>query len=280
MNANTSLIEQLFHELSLYPQVEAIALGGSRAGESCDETSDYDVYVYCTEPISEESRQTMLDEFCSVMEIGNHFWEYEDNCTMKNNIDLDILYRHLDTFLDGVSDVVFNHQAHNGYTTCMWHNLKTCKIIYDRDGRLTDAKNKYSVPYPFELKNNIIMRNMKLLRHSLPAYEHQIAKAGKRNDLVSLNHRTTEFMASYFDIIYALNEKTHPGEKRLVELCLKNCAVLPRCFEQNITLLFRDLFTNPERIGEDLNQLITELERILPPTSPHTPQTSENARNE
>ena len=77
MSLNTSLIEQLFHELSLYPQVEAIALGGSRAGDSYDETSDYDVYVYCTEQIPEESRTNLLTEFCSVMEIGNHFWEYE-----------------------------------------------------------------------------------------------------------------------------------------------------------------------------------------------------------
>lgn len=77
MSKNTALIEQLFHELSLYPQVEAITLGGSRAGDNYDETSDYDVYVYCTEQIPEESRKKLLAGFCSVMEIGNHFWEYE-----------------------------------------------------------------------------------------------------------------------------------------------------------------------------------------------------------
>ena len=105
---------------------------------------------------------------------------------------------------------------------------------------------------------------MKLLRHSLPAYEHQIQKALNRTDLVSINHRTTEFMVSYFDIIFALNEMTHPGEKRLVELCLKNCGVLPQHFEENITLLFHDLFTAPNRIEENLDRLIQELEKILP----------------
>ena len=47
-------VEQFFNELSKLPQVEAIALGGSRAGIHYDEKSDYDIYLYCTAPISEE----------------------------------------------------------------------------------------------------------------------------------------------------------------------------------------------------------------------------------
>ena len=39
-------VNRLFDEIGGLPQVEAIALGGSRATGRCDETSDYDVYVY------------------------------------------------------------------------------------------------------------------------------------------------------------------------------------------------------------------------------------------
>lgn len=39
--------EALWHEFALLPEVEAIALGGSRAGTHYDETSDYDLYLYC-----------------------------------------------------------------------------------------------------------------------------------------------------------------------------------------------------------------------------------------
>ena len=46
------MIEHLFHELSTIPAVEAIALGGSRAGVHFDEKSDYDIYLYCTTPVS------------------------------------------------------------------------------------------------------------------------------------------------------------------------------------------------------------------------------------
>ena len=51
------MVEQLFKELSLLEEVEAIALGGSRAGVNYDEKSDYDVYLYVTSPINEEKRK-------------------------------------------------------------------------------------------------------------------------------------------------------------------------------------------------------------------------------
>ena len=50
------MVEKLFEELSELPQVEAIALGGSRAGKNFDEKSDYDVYLYCTAHVLEEKR--------------------------------------------------------------------------------------------------------------------------------------------------------------------------------------------------------------------------------
>ena len=63
------MVNQLFAELSALPQVEAIALGGSRAGTHFDEKSDYDVYLYCTGPIAEEVRRELLGRYCSRMEI-------------------------------------------------------------------------------------------------------------------------------------------------------------------------------------------------------------------
>ena len=117
------MIDNLFWELSELEQVEAISLGGSRSGENYDEKSDYDVYVYVTEPLSEQVRKSILEKYCGYMEIGNHYWEYEDNCVLNNGIDIDILYRSLDDFCKEVSDVAEKHIPHNGYTTCMWHNL-------------------------------------------------------------------------------------------------------------------------------------------------------------
>ncbi len=254
--------EKILEELKKYPQVEAIAIGGSRAGDLYDEKSDYDIYVYGSEPVSEEERRRMLSQECSRMEIGNHFWEYEDNCTLSNGIDLDIIYRNLDVFIRDVSEVAEGFRASNGYTTCMWHNLVTCKIIYDKHGRLAQAQNRFRIPYPPELKRNIIERNWKLLRYSMPAYEVQIRKAVQRGDLVSVNHRVTEFLASYFDVIFAFNEMTHPGEKRLIQICTNQCRLLPEDFEKNLNRLYEDMYGNTERVIHDISCILDELEAL------------------
>lgn len=257
------MIEALIKELAGLPQVEAIALGGSRAGAVFDEKSDYDIYLYCTGEVTEDEKRPILEKYCSYMELSNHFWELEDNCRLNSGIDMDILYRDLDGFLSDVASVVEQKAARNGYTTCMWHNLRTCKILYDANGRLTEAKRRFQVPYPPELKRNIIDRNRKLLYAYMPAYSEQIKKAAKRNDVVSINHRTAAFMESYFDVIFALNEQTHPGEKRLLQLAKERCPILPRHFEENIQELYRNLFTNSEAAIAVLEDMIGELKRIL-----------------
>lgn len=258
--------DMIFKKLAELEQVEAIALGGSRAGNHFDEKSDYDVYVYITSTIDEVTRKDMLSPYCSYMEIGNHFWEYEDNCILNSGIDIDILYRDLNSFCNDVENVVVNCVPSNAYTTCMWHNLLNSKILYDKTRRLGNAQKKYNVPYPPALKGAIIERQMQLIDSAMPAYPVQIEKAIKRRDMVSINHRVTEFLASYFDLLFALNEQTHPGEKRLMELCKANCAILPVDFEKNLQLLFTHMFAEQEeqlKCIDDLERIVDNVKKIV-----------------
>lgn len=258
------MVEQLFKELSLLEEVEAIALGGSRAGENYDEKSDYDVYLYINSPVSEEKRKNILQKFCSYMEIGNSFWEYEDNCVLNNGIEIDILYRDMKDFMKGIERVVAEYHPSNSYTTCMWHNLITCKILYDKNGTLKKYKNKYTINYPKQLKENIIKRQLELIDSSMPAYPNQIKKAILRKDFVSINHRITEFLASYFDLLFAINEITHPGEKRLIQLCKKQCKILPENFEENLNSLFSDMYSeeNQSLLMNDIENIVNNIKKI------------------
>ena len=258
------MVEQLFKELSLLEEVEAIALGGSRAGENYDEKSDYDVYLYVNSPISKEKRKNILKKFCSYMEIGNSFWEYEDNCVLNNGIEIDILYRDMKDFMKGIERVVAEYHPSNSYTTCMWHNLITCKILYDKNGTLEKYKNKYTINYPKQLKENIIKRQLELIDSSMPAYPNQIKKAILRKDFVSINHRITEFLASYFDLLFAINEITHPGEKRLIQLCKKQCKILPENFEENLNSLFSHMYSeeNQSLLMNDIENIVNNIKKI------------------
>ncbi|MBR2928139.1 MAG: DUF4037 domain-containing protein [Oscillospiraceae bacterium] len=254
-------VNALFEELSTLEQVEAIALGGSRATGRADATSDYDVYVYLTDPVPEEERRRILTKYCRYMEIGNRFWELEDDVTLADGIDMDIIYRNMEDFAGNVSSVVDAGNACGGYTTCMWHNLISSRIIYDREGKLGKLQEKYRVPYPAQLKKNIIEKNRKLLNGMLPSFDKQIEKAEKRRDFVSVNHRVTEFLASYFDILFALNGMTHPGEKRMQSICAAECKTLPESFEQNFERLFDGMYR--ESISAVIADMVAELDKLI-----------------
>jgi len=254
-------VNELFEELGSLSQVEAIALGGSRATGRCDEKSDYDVYVYISGSINENERRNILEKYCKYMEIGNSFWELEDDVTLKDGIDMDIIYRDMAGFENMVSSVVTDCVSWNGYTTCMWHNLITSKIVLDKNGKLNVLQEKYRIPYPKRLKDNIISNNLKLLSGMLPSFDMQIKKAENRGDLVSVNHRVTEFLASYFDIIFAMNEMTHPGEKRMQSICSKECRVLPDNFDENLNKLFEGMFRTD--ISPVINDMVEEIRKVV-----------------
>lgn len=257
------MINKLLDALSNFTQTEAVALGGSRASGNDDPKSDYDIYVYCTDRIPVKERDELLGRLCTKYEVGNSYFEYEDNCVLKDGTSADIIYRELDRFAGFVAYVAEKHKAMNGYTTCFWHNLITSKIVYDRKGELEAAQKRFSVDYPDELRENIIKRNLALLCDGMPAYNRQILKAQSRNDIVSVNHRTAAFLESYFDIIFALNRQTHPGEKKLIEICKKQCSLLPENFEENITKLLGDLFIAPENTKKNLDAITGRLKELL-----------------
>ena len=58
-------------------------------------------------------------------------------------------------------------------------------------------------------------------------YLKQITTSIVRRDPVSLNHRIAAWLASYFDILFAINCRFHPGEKRLLTYA-EELPILPK----------------------------------------------------
>lgn len=191
------------------------------------------------------------------------FWETEDDCTLNDGTNIDVLYRDLDQFAANVADVVERFQASNGYTTCMWHNMLTSKVLFDRDGQYAATRQRFDVPFPEELRRNIINRNMRLLTGNLPSYDAQIRKAASRGDKIAVNHRMAAFMESYFDVLFALNRRTHPGEKRLDKLAERDCAILPKDFRKYIDTLFDSMYADQAVFSETLGEIVDDLRQTV-----------------
>ena len=91
----------------------------------------------------------------------------------------------------------------------------------------------------------------------------QIKKAVQRGDLVSVNHRVAAFLASYFDILFALNRVLHPGEKRLLDLAETLCSQRPVDLHEQITRLLNAAGTGANEAVALSGQLASELGELL-----------------
>jgi len=230
------LLETIAKKFSGLSQAEAVALAGSRTTEVTDEKSDSDLYVYAAAEISIDIRRSLAAEFAERIEINNQFWEPGDEwLDSQSGIGVDIMYRQPQWLEEQIERVLVKHQASVGYTTCLWYNVLHSKILYDRRDWFTQLQQRADQPYPELLRRAIAAKNYPVLRRNSSSYLHQIECAVARHDLVSVHHRAAVLLASYFDILFAINRLPHPGEKRLVAVAKK--------FSENLIFSLTGIFT-------------------------------------
>ena len=256
------MLNSILNQYTKLPQVKAIALAGSSLAKTADKSSDIDVYVFTKEDIPLKFREELIKPISSKYEIGGEYFGSGDEFYVdKMGKQLDVMYWNTDWFENTVKNIWGNFFPSNGYSTCFLHTLNICQIFHDTDGWLQSLKDKLKKKYPSELQQNIIKRNMMLLKDKpFASYYEQIEKAIKRDDRNSINHRISAFLASYFDIIFAKNEMFHTGEKKLVNYCLNNCKILPEKFETNINSVLTQ--PNPKTLNI-LDEMVENLRKTL-----------------
>lgn len=256
------MIQELISWLKRTDGLQALVLSGSRTGLVVDEFSDYDLYVYSKKPLSLAIRHEMAALFATRAEVGNSFFDEGDEMFLKDGTAVDIMYRSLEWAEEQVQRVWHNHQASVGYSTAFIHNLKTSTILHDTDGKFAHIQKQLDTPYPEALAKAIIAKNYPLLRTKLMAsYYEQIQHAMVRNDLVSQAHRTSALLASYFDILFAINAQTHPGEKKLVAWAKSTCTLLPASFETTIEKIVEHI--GKKDLLQHIDSLLDGLDTLL-----------------
>lgn len=256
-----ALAEGIAGRFAAIIEVEAVALAGSRTSPFADSQSDLDLYVYA-DAIVPTSLRAEIVRNARRAEIGNSFWEPGDEwIDADSGISIDVMFRTTRWIQDRLDSVLQRHEASVGYSTCFWYNVRNSRALFDRSGWFKELQEKASQPYPEALQRAIVAKNYPILRSNLSSYLRQIELAVQRHDPVSLNHRAAAMLASYFDIVFAVNAQPHPGEKRLIELARALCLNLPSGMAEQVTAFLSALPNN--RVTERANAILEGLDELL-----------------
>ena len=254
--------------LAARPEVEAVALGGSRGtgGLGAVVGSDVDIEVYTRGEVPIDARRAIVEATggAARAEMDNRFWGISDEWIHAGTgISVDATYFDGDWMADRIAAVLDRHEPSLGYTTCFWHTVRGCVVLADPRGWLGCLKARADVLYPEELRTRIVGLNHPVLRATLSSYADQLARAAARRDLVSVDHRLAGLLASYFDVIFAVNRVTHPGEKRLVEAAARTCDRLPVGMADDVDALLRTATTDLDELGRRVDGLVDGLDDLL-----------------
>lgn len=257
--------EELAQHFARLPEVAAVALGGSQSSGAADEQSDIDFYVYTTADISTADQLKIIDESgeAARSDLNLPYWGGVNMWVdAKTGIVIDCVYFDVKWMEGQISRVMELHQPSLGYSTCFCRTVNHSQVLYDPQSWFAGLQSRCSQDYPEPLQRNIIQHNHPVLRAMLSSYMHQIENAVHRRDAVSVNHRVAALLASYFDILFALNCILHPGEKRLLALARKECPLLPDSMEEDIEAVLKAAASNADVIVH-LNRLLDRLDALL-----------------
>ena len=262
-SVDLKVAKRIAKQLASLPQVEAVAISGSRTSEFADASSDIDLYVYLREEIPLELRAKIAAGAPKV-EIGNVTWEPGDEwIDADTGIPVDVMYRHLGWIEEQLERVLVHHQASVGYSTCFWYNVLHSQALFDRAGWFAELQRRARQPYPEESQRAIIVKNYPLLRRNQSSYLHQIELAVMRGDPVSVNHRVTALLANYFDVLFAINRLPHPGEKRIVQHATQSCSKCSADMEWRVRDLVAAVGRPDSGLADKVNGLVDGLDDLL-----------------
>lgn len=259
------LLEDITAEFARLPEVRAVVLAGSKGGALSDARSDIDLYIYAETEPPEAWRTVLAAKYVERASIGNRFWETGDEwAAAQTGTLIDIMYRSPAWISEQLDRVLLRHQASVGYSTCFVHNVLHSRAFHDPHGWYAALQKMAAQPYPEGLRRAVVAKNHPILRGLLSSYRHQLALALARNDPVSVNHRVTALLASYFDILFAVNRLPHPGEKRLLAYARSACPKRPPELQAQVEGLLQtvapamhdDLLPCVDRLLDSLDDLL------------------------
>jgi hypothetical protein len=260
------LVREIAERLGELPEVTAIAMGGSTSAGNTDGRSDVDLYVYGPQPPSLAVRADLAREHARAPEIDNQAFGPADEWTdAATGLAIDLMYWTPAWIEQQLARVLDDYLPLVGYSTCFWRTVLHSQPLVDPTGWFAALQDTARQPYPEPLRRAIVANNKPLLRDAHSSFLHQIERAIARHDPVSVQHRTSALLASYFDVLFALNRVPHPGEKRLLTIARRECPLLPHDLEALVADLIAAIPPpwSDSRLVTSAHALIDRLEELL-----------------
>lgn len=257
------IAQTIADRFSQLPQVESVAVAGSVATGRANASSDVDIYIYPTTDLTREERLAIGREFSATVQAIDYWGASLTWVDRDTNIEVETMFFTASWMEGMVLQAVEAHQAQMGFTTSFWHTIKVSKILFDRNGWLVRLQEKARQPYPPQLVQAIVDLNYPLLRDIYYSYRYQTLSAVRRKDVVVINYKVGAFLASYFDILFAVNRMPHPGEKRMLDIIEHDCDKRPPNLRDNVTKLLSSAGSGAESTIETLDTLVDDLSVLL-----------------
>lgn len=262
-DTHLQLAQNIAARFARLPLVEAVALTGSQVMNVADPSSDIDLYIYIQRDLPLEERIAAAAPYADGAEFNRTFWGTEDFWRdADTGIRIEAIYWWTSFIEDDLARVLRRHEAWTGYSTAFLHSVRNGRILFDRSGWLARMKAD-AQQYPDALRMAIIAKNHPTLRTVSSGYVQQLQSAVKRGDVVSINHRVAAFLASYFDVLFALNFVPHPGEKRLLTYAETLCPKRPPLLRQQVEALLASAGSANGDVIARTNALIDALDALL-----------------
>lgn len=244
-------------------EVDAVALDGSWTTGTADPASDIDLAVYGDSPPAESVRRALIEPRAQHAEIGDDFFGLGDEWVEPDGQGFDVVYWTPQSMEDRLDQVLVRHEASVGYSTAFWHTLRESRCLFDRTGWFAALQQRARAPYPEQLRRAVVAKNHPVLRAKTSSYRDQVVSALQRGDRVSVQHRTTALLASWFDVLFAVNRVPHPGEKRQLQHVARLCPVRPADTDALVLAVIEASGRGSEDLLPALDRLIDALDVVL-----------------
>jgi hypothetical protein len=207
-------LTQIIAAVADLPGFAAISLGGSVASGLADASSDLDLHVYWRAPLAEPSARA--ERLAHVADAGSVeveilTWGLEDHLRVQGRL-VELIYVPLDELLAEAERAYGAGLISQGYTTSRLFYATNGRILHDPGGDFGAIQARLLAGYPEPTRRLLLRHHPELLRYNLGTL--RIGQA--RGDLLFAQHCRTVVQEIFFNLLFALNRRYHPGEKRLL----------------------------------------------------------------